>query len=409
MENLSVLPRTVSSGASSAELKAPRNNDDSGADNGTSSGFKDVLNEEVQQRETPVRAEKTSKNQTDTDDVEQAEARVQAEEQNTDSESAQPLADAAGLLIEPSAEQAAVAIGENTDQQTEQADGNNLPVAAMIVIDDMDGKAENIPSAEGSQRNAAAFNIQMQAAQQQNTPAKTADSTIAGQLPADANVDKAAGADLIKTMPGNKLQADIPMGEGRLNPASVVQQISAASQLQQVPLTTANAGIHLNTPAVPTDAALNSPATLHSSIQSPVQSSAWAQGVGEKVSIMMANQMQRAEIKLNPANLGPMEIHLSLKDDKASINFVSQHLPVREALDQAMPRLREMLEQQGLNLVNVDVSQHSFGQQAESDHSDTGSQTITEPLSNTEEQEITTGMTQNIRQIDVPDGVSIFA
>ena len=406
MENLSVLPRTVNSGDSGAELKASRYRDD----NGASSGFEDVLSEEVQQRDASVSSEKTSKNQTDTDDVEQVEARVQAE-QNTDSESGQSLAGAVGLLTESSVEQAAVAIDDNMNQQVGQAGGNNLPVAATIVIDNMDGKAEKIEPGNNNRRTTTAFNIQAQTDQRQNAPAKIAGSTIAGQLPADTTVDKAVGADLMKAMPGNKLQVHIPMAEGRLNPASVVQQISVASQFQQVPVATGSAGMHLNTPGLSADASLNtsSQAILHSSIQSPVHSSAWAQGVGEKVSIMMANQMQRAEIKLNPANLGPMEIHLSLKDDKASINFVSQHLPVRDALDQAMPRLREMLEQQGLNLVNVDVSQHSFGQQAESDHSDTESQTITEPLSITEEQETTTDMTQNIRQIDVPDGLSIFA
>ena len=74
--------------------------------------------------------------------------------------------------------------------------------------------------------------------------------------------------------------------------------------------------------------------------------------------------MQGAQVKLNPANLGPMEVRIQMQNDQASIQFTSHHAVVREALEAALPRLRDMFEASGVQLVNVDVSSgQSFAQQ----------------------------------------------
>lgn len=103
--------------------------------------------------------------------------------------------------------------------------------------------------------------------------------------------------------------------------------------------------------------------TLNGAINASLDSPDWSRQMTQQVSVMLKGNMQKAEIKLNPANLGPLEIKLSMSDDRASITFVAQHAPVRDAIEQAMPRLREMLEQQGLNLSDVDVSTQSEQQQ----------------------------------------------
>jgi flagellar hook-length control protein FliK len=102
---------------------------------------------------------------------------------------------------------------------------------------------------------------------------------------------------------------------------------------------------------------------LNGAIATPVSHPNWGQGVGEQLALMVQGNLQTAEIKLNPAHLGPMEIRLSLNHDQASVTFISAHAAVRDALDAAMPRLRDMLEQQGINLANVDVSAQSGGHQ----------------------------------------------
>ena len=99
-------------------------------------------------------------------------------------------------------------------------------------------------------------------------------------------------------------------------------------------------------------------------VAEPFGGERWAQAVGERVMMLLGRDQQMAELKLTPPNLGQLEVRVSVQQDQASVAFVSQHAAVRDALEQAIPRLREMLAQQDLQLVNVDVSQRETGQQA---------------------------------------------
>lgn len=94
----------------------------------------------------------------------------------------------------------------------------------------------------------------------------------------------------------------------------------------------------------------------------PVGTPQWSQAVGDKVLWLAAQNVSAAEIRLDPPELGPMQVRVSVNQDQASITFTSPHAGVREALDQQLNRLRDMFSEQGLNLVNVDVSDKSFAQ-----------------------------------------------
>ena len=92
----------------------------------------------------------------------------------------------------------------------------------------------------------------------------------------------------------------------------------------------------------------------------PFAQPGWEQGLGNRVMWMVNQQVQTAELRMNPAHLGPLEVRISIRDDQASIQFVSAHAQVRDALQAAIPHLREMLSDSGLNLSNVNIAQHSF-------------------------------------------------
>lgn len=98
-------------------------------------------------------------------------------------------------------------------------------------------------------------------------------------------------------------------------------------------------------------------------IPETVGKSDWGQGMGKQILWMVNQNISRAEIKLNPAHLGPLEVRIDMDNDQVNVAFSSRHADVREAVEQALPRLREMLEEKGLNLSNTDVSQHSFAEQ----------------------------------------------
>jgi flagellar hook-length control protein FliK len=89
----------------------------------------------------------------------------------------------------------------------------------------------------------------------------------------------------------------------------------------------------------------------------------WGQAVGERVLWLAAQNVSSAEIRLDPPELGPMQVRVSVNQDQVNVSFTSPHPAVRDVLDQQLNRLREMFAEQGLNLVNVDVSDKSFAQQ----------------------------------------------
>jgi flagellar hook-length control protein FliK len=81
----------------------------------------------------------------------------------------------------------------------------------------------------------------------------------------------------------------------------------------------------------------------------------------EKIRWMVNSRNITAEIRLDPPDLGGMNIKVNLAGDSASVSFVVQSQHARDALDQAVPRLREMLEEHGIELGQSSVQQESAG------------------------------------------------
>jgi flagellar hook-length control protein FliK len=95
------------------------------------------------------------------------------------------------------------------------------------------------------------------------------------------------------------------------------------------------------------------------SVNTPLTAAGWDQALGERIQWMVNQKTQNAQIRLNPAQLGPMEVRVQVQNDQASIQFSSAHSTVREALEAALPRLRELFDASGVELVDVDVSGQS--------------------------------------------------
>ena len=103
------------------------------------------------------------------------------------------------------------------------------------------------------------------------------------------------------------------------------------------------------------------------SMQPSVQSEAWGKVLSSRVVWMAREGVQQAELRLNPAKLGPVEVKLHMNNDQANVTFVAQNAATRDALEQALPRLKESFQENGMNLANADVSDQASGQQAEED------------------------------------------
>ncbi len=99
----------------------------------------------------------------------------------------------------------------------------------------------------------------------------------------------------------------------------------------------------------------------------------WNKEIGERVIWMHKQAIPSAELRLNPGHLGPITIKVDMSQDQATVAFTTQHAAVKEAIDAALPKLREMFSAQQLNLAEVSVSQEDAGQKQQRGFSQMGS------------------------------------
>jgi hypothetical protein len=173
------------------------------------------------------------------------------------------------------------------------------------------------------------------------------DKTATPAAAAKETIDPAKIAVSDKTLPLDSLRDIKDIKVDTSNQSSV-------SQINPAHLTQVNRTI-----ALPANAAPITPPA----VQIPVGHAGWDTEFSQRVAWVATNTQQVAHLQLNPPNLGPMEIRISLSSDQTNAAFTSPHAAVRDAIEAALPRLREMLADNGLSLGNVNVSSQSFQQQ----------------------------------------------
>ncbi len=94
-------------------------------------------------------------------------------------------------------------------------------------------------------------------------------------------------------------------------------------------------------------------------ITSQLGSQSWGDELATRVKWQIGQEIQEAKLSLNPRELGPLQVKINIIDDQAHVQFMALHGSVRDAVEDALPRLREMLEEAGVVLADADVSQQS--------------------------------------------------
>lgn len=101
-------------------------------------------------------------------------------------------------------------------------------------------------------------------------------------------------------------------------------------------------------------------------LEVPFQQRDWDQALGQRIQWLVRENVQEARIRLNPREMGVIDIRIQVDGDRAHLQFVSAQANVREALDAALPRLREMFAEGGLSLGDVSVGRESPGRNGSS-------------------------------------------
>ena len=94
-------------------------------------------------------------------------------------------------------------------------------------------------------------------------------------------------------------------------------------------------------------------------VDTPVGSRGWDGEVGQKLVWLASRDGGQAELTLNPPHLGKVEVTISVSGDQTNALFVSASPTVRDALEHALPRLREMLADAGISLGQASVNAES--------------------------------------------------
>jgi len=124
----------------------------------------------------------------------------------------------------------------------------------------------------------------------------------------------------------------------------------------------ANRLASLTQAATPKTANAVAPSPLHQPL--PMNQNAWTEGLVNRVMYLSSQNLKSADIQLEPAELGRLDIRVNVAADQSTqVTFISGHAGVRDALDSQVHRLRELFAQQGLSQPDVNVADQSRGQQ----------------------------------------------
>ena len=159
------------------------------------------------------------------------------------------------------------------------------------------------------------------------------------------------------------LPATIPAGsaEGRavLEAAAFAARVSDAAAQPTAAAGLASPSVDGVTGVQPGSA--NPLGTRGFSLDVPLRQPGWDRAFANSVRWMVNQSVQIAEMRLSPPHLGPLEVRLQMDGDRAHINIVAPHASTREAVEAALPRLREMFAESGLTLGDVNVRQQNAG------------------------------------------------
>jgi len=96
-------------------------------------------------------------------------------------------------------------------------------------------------------------------------------------------------------------------------------------------------------------------------LSTPIESPDFAAALGVRVSLLVADGVQQAELHLNPAETGPVSIHITLDGTAARVDFGADLAATRAVIERGLPELASALRDAGFTLAGGGVSQHAGG------------------------------------------------
>ena len=276
---------------------------------------------------------------------------------------------------------------ESTSQVSDEllalvANLNQMSIAGAQTSDAGRTGTDDVTSTDAAQMLAAAGLIRPDATARIDPLAEASDAGLKGKADTGADALNAVGEDGKKRPAVADLKDDLvatttadlaAKGRELLNVSAKAE--GGRDFAAQIKDSIAVAGANASTAIQPVQAAILANVTTQSThatqatekLTPAVGSTAWDQALGQKVVWMVAGEQQTASLTLNPPDLGPLQIVLSVNNSQANATFTAAQPEVRQALEAAMPKLRDMLGEAGIQLGQATVNSGSAQQQGAQD------------------------------------------
>lgn len=286
-----------------------------------------------------------------------------------------------------------------------------------VAVEEVIAQESKVKTANGQAQNAAVAQSVQQAltAQQAQSPVTQASAqamNAQASLPPELMMNQLQSVAAAPTMPVNQGQALLKAALGANAAANLGKQVknseasgtagesSFAQQIAQA------SGQQPGT-------SFNQIRAEQAAAQAPLQLNREMAGdqVAERIQMMMSKNLKNIDIRLDPPELGRLQIRMNMNGDGTTVHFTVANQQARDVIEQSMPRLREMLAQQGVQLGDTSVQQQSSGQQqsryAANGQGQDGQGSSNQPLSGEENLEPDINLDLNVAS--KRDGISYYA
>ena len=257
----------------------------------------------------------------------------------------------------------------------EEAAAAEAAAAATTPVTDMLAFMASLTRPAAADAAAIPTEVAADAGEQQLTALENAlkNMTGAGVVVADDAATGASGKDLSQAAGVQRAPLDAAALQGQASNAlpegeqdgaqfqaqlrETQQQVATAAEDAPIPLAQLQSQA-----AKMADAVGNAGAVPGDRIPARVGSQGWDNQISQRI-VYMVGKEQAATLTLNPPDLGPVQIVLNVSNDQATVAFSADQLEVRQALENALPRLREMMSESGIALNNATVDAGARQQQ----------------------------------------------
>ena len=89
----------------------------------------------------------------------------------------------------------------------------------------------------------------------------------------------------------------------------------------------------------------------------------FANAVKDKVMVMINQKIQQVEIQLDPPEMGNIHVRVNLQNEQAAVQFIVQNQQAKDALEQNMGKLRDMLAENGVDVGDANIEQREAKEQ----------------------------------------------